>query len=265
MTFSGQSAQSKSSAGIGEQEERHHRQGHGVRGDHDAPLGAGLQAARRRRQEHVDRGGEVERSEGLAEGEQHGDVRAAEHADEPGEAGRGHEHADAVVGPARPGKQPDPHEAPAHREREGGPEAARGHEVAGENEREVDEAEDQAGRGQAPERSPQRGQSSASRAAPESSDLGMKPRTPVRTPMSSRSRLEVRTIAGAEPFALEPDGDLAPVDVGELDVEQDHVRPQLLAPPSAPRGRRLPRRPRRTPRPRAACARWPGSSGDRRR
>ena len=59
----------------------------------------------------------------------------------------------------------------------------------------------------------------------------MNPRTSQRSrtgPRSARSRLEVSTIAGPDPLARQAGGDLDSVDVRELNVEQHHVRAQLL-------------------------------------
>ena len=63
--------------------------------------------------------------------------------------------------------------------------------------------------------------------------MGTKPRAPLLSisgPKSDPSRLEVSTIAGRRRRLAQPRGDLEPVEVGELDVEQDEVRAEAPAP-----------------------------------
>ena len=70
--------------------------------------------------------------------------------------------------------------------------------------------------------------SSSPTAAPESRSLGRKPRAPLRrisSAESDQSRLEVRTTAGAPSSPVSRRRDVEAVLVGELDVEQDDVRP----------------------------------------
>ncbi len=109
---------------------------------------------------------------------------------------------------------------------------------------------------------------SARIASPVSSALVTKPRAPdsaTSGPKSEPSRLDARTIARPRTGLAQPRGDLEPVDVRQLDVEQHDVRCELERRGDARTLRRSPCRRRRSRRSRARPARSPGTTDGRRR
>ncbi len=178
--------------------------------------------------------------------------------------------AEVVAGTAPPGVEAGADEGPADQRPEdgvGGLVVAQ--EVAGESQRQRDQPGDEAHDSEPDQREAKRPQAiSSSIVGPESWSLATNPRAPLRvisSAESDQSRLEVSTTAGGAATVGEPLGDLEAIEVGQLDVEQDHVRVAGGGSRRARSGRRLPRRRPRTRRPRAAPGRGSGIPGGRRR